>query len=59
MNVEGDGRAFADGNSQVCGHTAVVPPRVSIDRLDGQVAPRGHPLPVRKHFLLMFRQGGD
>lgn len=58
MNVEGDSGAFASGNSQVGGHTAVVPPCVSIDWLDGQVAPRGHPLPVWKHLLIMFTGGG-
>lgn len=59
MNVEGDSRAFASGKSQVGGHTAVVPPCVGIDWLDGQVAPRGHPLPVRKHLLMMFTQSGE
>lgn len=46
MNVESDGCAFSRWNSQVGGHTAVVPPGVSINRLDGQVATRGHSLPV-------------
>lgn len=53
MYIEGDSCAFARGNSQVSGHTAVVPPSVGVDGLDGQVATRGHPLPVWKHLLMM------
>lgn len=55
VDVEGDSCAFAGVNSQVGGHTAVVSPSVSIDRLDGQVAARGHSLPVWKHLLIMVR----
>ncbi len=50
--VEGDSCAFAAGNSEVGGHTAVVPPSVAVDRLDWQVAACGHPLPVWKYFLM-------
>lgn len=57
MHVEGDSCAFAGGNSQVGGHTAVVPPSVAVDGLDWQVAPCGHPLPVWKHLLMM--DGGE
>ncbi len=53
MHVEGDSCAFAGGNGQVGGNTAVVPPSVGVDGLDGQVAPRRHPLPVWKHLLMM------
>lgn len=59
MDVEGDGCAFAGGDSQVGGHTAVVPPSVSIDRLDGQVATCGHSLPVWKHLLIMVRENEE
>lgn len=57
MNVEGDGRHFANGNGQVCGRTAVVPSCVSVHRVDGQEATRGHSLPVRKHLLEVEGQG--
>lgn len=46
MYVEGYGCALSGGNSQVGCHAAVVPPGVGVNGLDGQVAPRGHPLPV-------------
>ena len=57
VHVEGDGCAFAGGNSQVGGHAAVVPPSVTVDGRDRQVAPCGHPLPVWKHLLMM--DGGE
>lgn len=53
MHVKGHSCAFASRNSQVGGHTAVVPPSVSVDGMDGQVATCGHPLPVLKYLLMM------
>ena len=55
MYVEGDGGAFPGGDSQVTGHTAVVPPCVCVHWVDGQEAVGRHPLPVWEH-LLMERQ---
>lgn len=52
--IEGDSCAFAGRNGQVGGHTAVVPSSVAVDRQDGQVAPCGHPLPVREHLLMTY-----
>lgn len=53
VHVKSDGCAFASGNSQIGGHTAVVPPSIGVNRLDRQIAPCGHPLPVWKHFLMI------
>lgn len=53
VHVKSDGCAFASGDSQIGGHTAVVPPSIGVNRLDRQVAPCGHPLPVWKHFLMI------
>jgi len=52
VNVEGDGRASPGGHRQVGGDAAVVPPCVGVHGLDGQVATRGHPLPVWEHLLM-------
>lgn len=56
VHVKSDGCAFASGNSQIGGHTAVVPPSIGVNRLDRQIAPCGHPLPVWKHFLMIGGQ---
>lgn len=53
VDVKGDGCAFASGDSQVGGHAAVVPPCVSVNWLDGQVATCGHPLSVWEHLLMV------
>lgn len=52
MHVEGDGGAFPGGDSQVTGHTAVVPPCVCVHWVDGQEAVGRHPLPVWEHLLM-------
>ena len=53
VHVEGDGCAFARGDSLVGRHAAVIPPCVAVNRLNRQVASCGHPLPVREHLLAM------
>lgn len=53
VHIEGDGCAFARGDSQVGSHAAVVPPCVTVNRLNRQVASCGHPLPVWEHLLMM------
>lgn len=52
VHVEGDGGAFPGGDSQVTGHTAVVPPCVCVHWVDGQEAVGRHPLPVWEHLLM-------
>lgn len=56
VDVEGDGGALAHRHCRVAGHAGKVATAVSVGWRDGQVAPGGHPLPVRQHFLLGKRE---
>ena len=51
MDVEPHGGPLPQGHGRVGGHAGEVASRVGVHRRDGQVAPRGHPLPVGQHFL--------